>query len=203
MTLLALLIPVVAFSSPARAQPAETSARALFEAGQYEQAIRAVAQERQRGMNEPADIYLSAQSYERLGQPDRAKAEFALLDDLKDAAWRLVGDSAESLIDTDVEQALKAATQAAASAPDFFFAQYQLGLVKAERQDWTGAADAFERASQIDPTFAYAHYYAGLTYSKVKRVDRTATHFEVFLKLAPKAPERAAVESIMRTLRGR
>jgi hypothetical protein len=30
-----------------------------------------------------------------------------------------------------------------------------------------------------------------------------ATHFEAFLKLAPNAPERAEVESIMRTVRGR
>ena len=203
MKFLAILVAVAALSLPILAQPAETSARALFEAGQYEQAIQAVAQDRQHGTNEPADAYLSAQSYEKLGQPDRAKAEFALLERVEDAAWQLVGHSAVSLIDGDSEQALKAATQAAASAPDFFFAQYQLGLVKAERQDWTGTTEAFERATQIDPTFAYAHYYAGLAYSKVKRADRTATHFEVFLKLAPKAPERPAVESIMRTLRGR
>lgn len=44
------------------------------------------------------------------------------------------------------------------------------------------------RATQIDPTFAYAHYYAGLAYSKVRRADRMAAHFEVFLKLVPKAP---------------
>ena len=203
MKFLAILVAVAALSLPVLAQRAETSARALFEAGQYEQALHVVAQERQHGMNEPADTYLSAQSYEKLGQPDRAKAEFALLERVEDAAWQLVGHSAVSLIDGDSEQALKTATQAAASAPDFFFAQYQLGLVKAERQDWTGTAEAFERATQIDPTFAYAHYYAGLAYSKVKRADRTATHFEVFLKLAPKAPERPAVESIMRTLRGR
>lgn len=203
MKVLAILVAVAALSPPLLAQRAEISAKALFEAGQYEQAIRAVAQQRQHGMNEPADTYLSAQSYQKLGQPDRAKAEFAVLADLEDAGWRLVGGSAKSLIDGDIEQALQAATHAAAEAPDFFFARYQLGLVKAERQDWNGAADAFERASQTDPTFAYAHYYAGLAYSKVKRADRTAAHFEVFLKLAPKAPERPAVESIMRTLRGR
>ena len=203
MQFLAILVAVAALALPVLAEPAETSARALFEAGQYEQAIQAVEQDRQHGMNEPADAYLSAQSYEKLGQPDRAKTEFALLERVDDPAWKLVGRSAVSLIDGDSEQALKTATQAAASAPEFFFAQYQLGLVKAERQDWTGAAEAFERATQIDPTFAYAHYYAGLAYSKVKRADRTATHFEVFLKLAPKAPERPAVESIMRTLRGR
>jgi tetratricopeptide (TPR) repeat protein len=89
------------------------------------------------------------------------------------------------------------------AAPNDFFAQYQLGLARAQTEDWPAAAEAFERASQLDPVFAYAHYYAGLAYSRIQRIDRTATHFETFLKLAPKAPERTAVESIMRTLRGR
>jgi hypothetical protein len=50
---------------------------------------------------------------------------------------------------------------------------------------------------------AYAHYYAGMAYNKAKRVDLMATHFERFLKLAPAAPERPVVESVMRTVRGR
>jgi hypothetical protein len=42
-----------------------------------------------------------------------------------------------------------------------------------------------------------------MNYYEAKRVDRMATYFENFLKLAPNAPERPAVESIMRTVRGR
>jgi hypothetical protein len=50
---------------------------------------------------------------------------------------------------------------------------------------------------------AYAHYNAGMNFYKASRVDRMAVYFENFLKLAPNAPERPAVESIMRTVRGR
>jgi len=50
---------------------------------------------------------------------------------------------------------------------------------------------------------AYAHYEAGMAYYKAKRVDRMAVYFENFLKLAPNAPEKPAVQSIMRTVRGR
>ena len=53
------------------------------------------------------------------------------------------------------------------------------------------------------PRFAYAHYYAGLSHYRVGRTDKMAAAFEHFLTLAPKAPERPQVESIMRTLRGR
>ena len=203
MKLLAVLVAVVTLSSPMLAQPPASSARELFEAGQYEQTIRAIAQQRAHGESDPADTYFAAKSYEKLGQPDQAKAELARLQKADNAVWRLVGRSAESLIDADVKRAAEASTQAASTTPDFFFAQYQLGLVKAEQQDWAAASVAFERAAQIDPIFAYAHYYAGLAYSKIRRADRTAAHFEIFLKLAPKAPERPAVESIMRTLRGR
>src|SRR5437764_1290374 len=43
-------------------------------------------------------------------------------------------------------------------------------------------------------------YYAGLAYSKIKRVDMMASHFDSFLKLAPQSPQRPEVQSIMRTL---
>ena len=196
-----LLLAIVALSSPSLAQP--PAPRQLFEAGQYEQALEAVAQQRQLGAANPADTYLAVQSLVKLGRPDQAKAELAQLEGSADEIWKLIARSASMLIDGNVGPALDAANQAAAAAPESFFAHYQLGLVRAQQEDWAGAADAFERASQLDPTFAYGHYYAALSYSRVKRADRTASHFETFLKLAPKAPERPAVESIMRTLRGR
>jgi len=56
---------------------------------------------------------------------------------------------------------------------------------------------------QLDPTFAAAYYYAGLASSRVKRIDLMANNFGLFIKLAPNAPERPEVESILRTVRGR
>lgn len=201
MRLPILVLASAILSSPSLAQP--PAPRLLFESGQYEQALEAVAQQRQLGAANPADTYLAVQSLVKLGRPDQAKAELAQLEGSGDEIWKLIARSASALIDGNVGPALDAANQAAAAAPDSFFAQYQLGLVRAQQEDWAGSADAFERASQIDPAFAYAHYNAGVAYSRVKRADQTAAHFQTFVKLAPKAPERAAVESIMRTLRGR
>ncbi|MCM3881758.1 MAG: tetratricopeptide repeat protein [Vicinamibacterales bacterium] len=170
----------------------------LFEAGQYDQAIQAIGEQ-----ISSADTYLAAQIYLKLNRPDDAKTELSRLMNDGDDVWKLVAESERARIDNNAGVALEVVQRAASMDPDRFHVQYQLGLVKAEQNDWAGAADAFDRASQIDPTFAYAHYYAGLAYSKVRRVDRTGAHFETFLRLAPKAPERPAVESIMRTLRGR
>ena len=88
------------------------------------------------------------------------------------------------------------------AAPALLFGQVdQLGLALARQQQWPEAAAEFEAASDRQPTNAYAHYYAGMMHYRANRIDRMAVHFEQFLKLAPEAPERPEVLSIMRTLK--
>jgi tetratricopeptide (TPR) repeat protein len=82
-------------------------------------------------------------------------------------------------------------------------ARYQLGLVESARNNQQEAADAFAKAAELNPQMAYAHYEAGMAFYKAKKVDRMAVYFENFLRIAPNAPERPAVQSIMRTVRGR
>lgn len=198
---------VVSFSTavaqvvdPAQSRPVQLR----YEAGLYDEALQLVAERRQSEMAPPEDAYLSTQILLKIGQRDRAVEEAARLVEMSsEGPWRLIAASSAALIANNGVLALKLAQDSTLQYPDQFFAFYQLGLVAADRQDWNGAAAAFERATAIDPSFAYGHYYAGLSYSRIKRVDLTAAHFETFLKLAPQAPERAAVESIMRSLRGR
>lgn len=199
------------------------SAQQLFEAAQYQQALQAIAARRTAGggMN-PAEAYLAGQVYLRMNRNDNAKQEFARLVASEAPVWRLVGESAVSLVDGRLDLALQKVTQATtllaagpamtsptdgtppavANATEKFHTAYQTGLVKARREDWLGAAQAFQRAAQINPGFGYAHYYAGMAYSRVRRPDLVALHFDHFLKIAPKAPERPAVMSILRTIRG-
>jgi tetratricopeptide (TPR) repeat protein len=179
------------------------SAQQMFEAGQNDQALQAIAQQRQRGEAGPAETYLAGQILLKGNQNDNARSEFESLAQEGDHVWRLIGESAIAVLDNNNERALETATEAANMSPGQFEAQYQLGYVKARLGDWAGSVEALERAIQINPTFAYAYYNAGQAYSRINRVDLTAERFERFLKLAPGAPERAAVESLMRTLRGR
>jgi tetratricopeptide (TPR) repeat protein len=181
------------------------TAQQMFEAGQYDQALQAIDAKRADGALSPSDLFLASQVLLHMSPPavDRAKAELSELAVQGDPGWGLVAQSARALADNNTAAALKAATEATTTSPDLFAAYYQLGLVKGTSEDWTGAAAAFERATELEPTFAYAHYYAGIAYSRIKRTDKEALHFDAFVKLAPKAPERLAVESIMRTLRGR
>ena len=198
-----ILVATAMLNASAGLSQMNPSAQQLFETGQYEPALQALGGGRAGGALDPANRYLAVQIHLRLSRPDDARRELESLGTDPSAAWRLVAQSSQALINRDLQRALDRANEAAAATPDHFGAQYQLGLVNLERADWTKAGEAFERASRINPSFAYAFYYAGLAYSRVKRADKTAEQFERFLKLAPKAPERPGVESIVRTLRGR
>jgi tetratricopeptide (TPR) repeat protein len=178
------------------------SPQQFFETGEDEQALRAIATQRETGTAGPDETFLAGQILLRLDRDADAKKEFGTLE-AAGAPWALIGASAVALIDGQNQRAVDLATQAVGQTHGSFYAHYQLGLAKARFNDWAACAEAFRRATEIDPSYAYAHYYAGLSYSRMRRADRTSEHFERFLRLAPTAPERAAVESLMRTLRGR
>jgi uncharacterized protein HemY len=192
------LLVAVLSSSVVGAQD-RAAAQKAFEAGQYQQVVDAAGTG-----PDPAVLFLGALSAQKLNATDRANV---LLDQLVQRppadAWHFVGQSAKQLLAGDDEAALNSANQATAANGDLAEASYALGLVLFKRQDWGGAATAFDRASMLQPSFAHAFYYAGLAHYRANRPDLMAARFERFLKLAPDAPERAEVQQIMRTIRGK
>jgi tetratricopeptide (TPR) repeat protein len=187
------LVPLAASAQ----DPAEL--QRLFEAGKYQQVVDTASPDAP-----PAVLYTTAQSHQKLGATEQALELYRRLAALPEGdPWRLVGMSAQQLGEDQLDPALESAQQAVAAAPEMAEAQYQLGLVLAKREDWGGAAAAFDRAAELNPSLAYAHYYGGLMHHRANRPDRMAIHFERFLKLAPEAPERPEVMQIMRTVRGR
>jgi len=191
MTLLTLLLGAAARPT------AQDDARKLFESGKYQGVIERTAKD-----DSPAAQYLKGLAHLRLKQPDEAKESFRRLE-RADEAWKAVGESAVTLVDGNRDGALDAARAAVERNAGLAEAQYQLGVVLEARGERPAAADAFVKATEVNPQMAYAHFYAAMNFYEAKRVDRMATYFENFLKLAPNAPERPAVESIMRTVRGR
>ncbi|MBI4477458.1 MAG: tetratricopeptide repeat protein [Acidobacteria bacterium] len=181
----------------------EEDPQKLFEAGKYQELVALVGEKHDEGSVDPAWIYLAGQSYLRMSETAAGRDEFARLESTDDPVWKEIGESAKQLADRDEDSALEAATRAVKADGDHLYANYQLGLAYLHKSNFTRAAEAFMKATQIDPRFAYGHYYAGHSYYKAKRVDQTAKFWTTFLKLAPEAPERAAVESILKTLRGR
>lgn len=169
--------------------------RRLYDSGQYQQVIAAA------GVEDPRVTFLRAQSHQKLSQVNEARQVYMQLAGRPESdGWSDVGRSALALLAQDPGGALAAANQAVAHDGTLPEAYYQQGLAFSSNQDFASAAVAFQKASDLDPSWAYPHYYAGLAYSKVKRIDLTAQHFQTFLRLAPQAPERPEVQSIMRTL---
>ena len=197
-TVLATAIVTWLGVAPALAQdPGEI--QRLFEAGRFQQVVEAT------NPDSPPDVlYTTAQSQQKMGATDQAMQTFSRLAERPEGdPWRFIGLSGRQLTEGNVEAAVASGRQAVAMAGDLPQAHFQLGLALARAQQWNEAAAAFDAASERQPNNAYAHYYGGMMHYRANRVDRMAVHFEQFLKLAPEAPERPEVVSIMRTLQSR
>jgi tetratricopeptide (TPR) repeat protein len=196
-------IPAVGFallavSAQSAAAQGLDEMRKLYDSGQYQQVAAAAPSD------DPRLIFLAARSQQKLGHADAARQAYEQLAARGEGdPWRDVGRSALALLASNADEAAEAANQAVSRGDSLSEAHLQRGLVLSARQDNAGASEAFEKAAQIDPAWADAHYYAGIAYSKVKRIDLMADHFNTFLKLAPQSPQRGEVQSIMRTLAGR
>ena len=177
----------------------DASPQKLFESGKYQEAIDVV----KKSSDAPSDqVYLRALAHRKLNQNDDAKDAFGALSG-RDGAWKEIGTSGMALIEGKMDDAASSARRAVDADGNSAQARFQLGLVESARNNQQQAADAFAKATELDPQMAYAHYEAGMAFYKAKKVDRMAVYFENFLRLAPNAPEKPAVQSIMKTIRGR
>lgn len=183
------------------ATPGNTTSpvQGLFESGRYQEAINNV----NAGEPSAPALWFAAQSSLRLGQRGEAASQFAQLPQAGAApAWQVVSDLAQALLRDDAGE-IDQARQAAAAFPGDPFVQYQLGLAHARRNDMAAAAEAFDRCTQADPRFAYGYYNGGLAYDRLNRADLAIARLEMFVRLAPEAPERPEVTSILQTVRAR
>jgi len=80
-------------------------------------------------------------------------------------------------------------------------AAYVRGLLDLNRKRYEEAARELEAYSQSHPDHAYAHYYAGMAYNGARRPDKMLTHFEMFLRMKPDAPEARKVQSVLRSVK--
>lgn len=178
--------------------------RQLYDAGKYREVVETVDQATVEADRASRLQYLAAQSYDKLKDAGAARRTYQRLADTGgESPWASIGRSAVQLMDRQLDEALESADQAARLEESLPDAHYQRGVVLMTRREYGDALNAFTRAAELDPAFAAAHYYAGLAGYRVKRIDLMTNHFETFVKLAPNAPERPEVESILRTVRGR
>jgi len=76
---------------------------------------------------------------------------------------------------------------------------YVMGLIRLGQGRHEEAARNFESFLAKNPDHAYAHYYAGMAYNGLHRGDKMLTHFELFVKAKPDAPEARKVRAVLQT----
>lgn len=191
----ALLAALVLSPWPAAAQG--SSVQSLIERGALQEAV-------DRAGTEPENqesTYLAAQALVKMDNNGGAEERFNRLRENGDDAWKAIGDSGAKLLAGDINGAMDAAKRATEANGDNPYAHYQLGLVAMKQNDFQRATEALTRATELKPDFAYAHLYAGQAAQRLKQTAKMADHYRYFLKFAPDAPERQAVQAILRTLR--
>ena len=194
-SILVLVACMALYGSSVAAAEQRPEVQRLFQSGAYEQAVDAARDA------DPASTYLAAQALIKLERSEGAIAELTRLRASDNAAWRLIAESGEALVNNDAGRAVDVARRATEADGDNPFAHYQLGLAAGKANDWGTSVAAFTRAVELKPDFAYAHYYAALAYQRQRQLSKTAEHFDAFLRLAPDAPERSAVLAILRTIK--
>lgn len=78
-------------------------------------------------------------------------------------------------------------------------AHYLRGMMLVNKKQYPEAITELESFIDKQADHAYAHYYLGLAYNGRKRPDKMMTHFEMFLRMRPDAPEARKVRAVMQT----
>jgi tetratricopeptide (TPR) repeat protein len=187
-----------AIARPASAPPSSSTIQAMYESGED----RAIVNRVKNGVPNDvtgADRWFAAQSQLRLGLRNDAINDLTTLTQTGDPAVQVAAQLAIGRLMND-EATLAQARADAGAYPESLFVQYELGLSYAARSDFVSAARIFDVCIATAPTFAYAYYQSALAYQHLDRPDIMVNRFDRFVRLAPNAPERPEVESVLRTI---
>jgi tetratricopeptide (TPR) repeat protein len=193
-----LALAAVALVWPtAAAADEQSSVQKLIERGALQEAVDRAAAE----SDNPESTYLAAEAAIKMDNQSGAEERYSRLRDTGDDAWKAIGESGAKLLAGDVDGAMDAANRAVDANGENPYAHYQLGLAASKQGNHKRATEAFTRATELKSDFAYAHLYAGQSAQRLKQTAKMAEHFQYFVRLAPEAPERQAVQAILRSLR--
>jgi Flp pilus assembly protein TadD len=97
----------------------------------------------------------------------------------------------------DALNVLNAAQEELKDNPELYVTR---GMIYLKQEKAADAERELNRAIELNPKHAYAHYYMGMAQSRLKRTDRMVMEYELFVELAPNAPEAARVRALLRSL---
>lgn len=71
------------------------------------------------------------------------------------------------------------------------------GFAVLQSKQYNEAASIFRHCLELDPNFAKCHLYLGVSYAKLKQVDKGAYHYKMFVKLAPNDEQTPKVRKLL------
>jgi tetratricopeptide (TPR) repeat protein len=179
--------------------PRSSTIQALYESGDDREVLNRVKNSVSASVTS-ADRWFAAQSQLRLGLRNDALNDLTVLTQTDaDPAVQVAAQLAIGRLTND-EATLGRARAEAGAYPENLFVQYELGLSYAVRSDFASAARIFDVCIATAPAFAYGYYQSALAYQHLDRPDIMANRFDRFVRLAPNAPERPEVESVLRSI---
>src|SRR3989344_6015745 len=84
-----------------------------------------------------------------------------------------------------VREAIASVESVSVLAPNDPTVFFQLGVLKYNNRDYSGAREALERSVQLSPSYSNAKYFLGLSYHKLGRVSDALTQFNDIAVLNP------------------
>lgn len=201
MRLSIAMVAVALGASPGLAQDVDRGVE-LYQARKYEDAekvLRAAAEKEPE--NGRVHYYLGLTLLERK-KPQEAEEALKKARDVSPGDVNVLVALARSYTVQrrfdQAEETLKQAAELDAGNAGLLLERGKLQLARKRYQD---AVQDLEQAIEREPGNAYAHYYAGLAYNGLRRRDKALHHFDLFLRLAPDAPEAPQVRSLLAALR--
>lgn len=99
----------------------------------------------------------------------------------------------------DLKSALQSVEAATILAPDNPVVFFQLGLLRYNNRDFTGAVAAFQEAVRLNDAYSNARYFLGLAYYNLKQTNEAIIQFE---RIETLNPDNEEVKTILANLRG-
>lgn len=95
--------------------------------------------------------------------------------------------------DGNIDDAIKGVEAASFLAPNDPGIFFQLGFLRYNKKNWSGAAEALEQATRLNNAYANAKYFLGLSYYELKRTADAVKEFEEIQTLNPDNKEIASI----------
>jgi tetratricopeptide (TPR) repeat protein len=174
----------------------------LYQSGDYEQAEKVLAAAvTQDPNNGQAELYYGMTLVVRK-KPKDAEQAFRKADALTPSNAKVKAGLAGAMIDQqrldDASNYLQQAATIDATDADYIYQRGRLSLARRKYQD---AANDLDQVISLQPKNAYAYYYDGLAYNGLGKLDQALQKFQIFLQLAPNAPEATRVRALMGNVR--